>query len=62
MPILLGPFDPIKLVFNVINELLEKRLISYEEARRILRNSLDPNMPEIEKEKLLDSIIRRTNV
>lgn len=62
MPILLGPFDPIKLVFNMINELLGKGIISYEEARKILKNSLDPNMSDAEKEKILDSIIRRIDV
>lgn len=42
----IGPFEPIQLVFQTINTLLKKGLISYEEARKILEDSLDPNMPK----------------
>jgi len=60
MGIRIGPFDPIQLIFNVLNALMKKGLISYDEARIILSESLDPNMPKDEKEKLLDSFIKRT--
>lgn len=61
MPILLGPFDPIKLIFGIINILLSQNIISYDQARRLLRDAMNPNMPEAEKEKFLDSIIKRTD-
>lgn len=56
MGILLGPFDPIKLVLNVINSLMSKGLLSVQDARMILRESLDPNMPDSEKDKFVDSL------
>jgi len=59
MGIRLGPFDPIQLIFNIMNTLMKKGLISYEEARNVLKESLDPAMPEQEKEKLLDSLIKK---
>lgn len=61
MPILLGPFDPIKLIFNVINSLMAKGLLSRSDARRILKDSLDPKMPDIEKEKFIDSLFTNKN-
>lgn len=60
MGLRIGPFDPIQLIFNVLNALMKKGLISYEEARGILKESLDPQMPEVEKEKLLNSLIKKT--
>ena len=59
MGILLGPFDPLQLIFNTLNTLLSKGLISYDEARSILEKSLNPNMSDKEKNKLLDSLIKR---
>ena len=61
MPILLGPFDPIKLIFNVINSLMSKGLLSNVDARKILKDSLDPNMPDVEKEKFIDSLFTNQN-
>lgn len=59
MGIRFGPIDPLQLVFNVMNALMKKGLITYEEAREIIKGSLDPNLPEEEKEKILDSLIKR---
>ena len=59
MGILLGPFDPLQLIFNILNALMKKGIISYEDARNILKESLDPQMPVEEKEKILDSLIKR---
>ena len=56
---LLCPFDPIQLTFNVLNNLMKKGIISYDDARDILKQSLDPNMKDEDKEKLLDSFIKR---
>lgn len=61
MSILLGPFDPIKLIFNVINSLMAKGLITFNDARNILKESLDPNMSDIEKEKFIDSLFINQN-
>lgn len=60
MGILLGPFDPLQLIFNILNTLLKKGLISYDEARGILKESLNPQMSGEEKEKVLNSLIKRT--
>lgn len=60
MGILLGPFDPLQLIFNILNTLMKKGTINYDEARNILKESLDPQMPNDEKEKLLNSLIKRT--
>lgn len=62
MPILFGPFDPIKLILSILNELLANGIINYDKARKILKNSIDPNMPDEDKEKFLDSIIKRTSL
>lgn len=59
MGIRFGPFDPLQLVFETINHMLKKNLMTYEEAREIIRKSLDPQMPEEEKEKILNSMIKR---
>ncbi len=60
MGVLIGPFDPLQLVFNTLNAFLRKGLITYDEAREILKNSLDPTLPEEKKEEILNSLIRRT--
>jgi hypothetical protein len=60
MGIRFGPFDPLQLTFNVMNTLMKKGLISYDEARSIIENSLPPEMPRTEKDALLDSMIKRT--
>jgi len=60
MPVRIGPFDPLQLIFQVMNTLMRKGLISYEEARQIIRDALPPEMPEQEKEALLNSMVRRT--
>jgi hypothetical protein len=62
MNVLLGPFDPIKLILNVINTLMASDLISLDEARRILKESLDPSMSDSEKDKFVDSLFIRRNV
>lgn len=59
MGIRFGPFDPLQLTFNVMNTLMKKGVISYDEARIIIRGSLPTEMPESEKEALLNSMIQR---
>ena len=60
MGILLGPFDPLQLILNILNALMKKGLVSYDEARSILKESLDSNMSDEKKEEVLDSLIKRT--
>jgi len=59
MGIRFGPFDPLQLTFNVMNALMRKGVISYDDARNIIRSSLPPEMPETEKEALLNSMVQR---
>ena len=61
MGVLLGPFDPIKLIFNILNSLMARGLLSNADARKILKDSLDPNMSDIEKEKFIDSLFTNKN-
>jgi len=56
---LVGPFDPLQLIFNTLNVLMQKGLISYDEARQILKNSINPSLPDDKKEEILNSLIRR---
>jgi len=51
-------FVLLKLMLNTINTLLIKGHLSYSEARKILRESLNPSMPEEEKEEYLDKIVK----
>jgi hypothetical protein len=60
MGIRLGPFDPLQLIFAVMNSLMKKGVISYDEAREVIKSSLPPEMSEEEKEKLLDGMIKKT--
>lgn len=59
MSILLGPFDPLQLIMNTINALMRKGVLTVDEARTILKTSMDPNMPDPEKERILNDMIRR---
>jgi hypothetical protein len=61
MGIRFGPFDPLQLTFEIMNTLMQKGLISYDEARQIIRKSLPPEMPDAEKEALLNSMVKRVN-
>lgn len=63
MAIRFGHFDPLQLTFQIMNTLMRKGLISYDEARDIIRQSLPPDneMSSEEKDRLLDSILTRTN-
>lgn len=58
MGIRLGPIDPLQLIFSVMNSLMKKGLISYAEAREIIKESLDPKLSVEEKDRILDSLIK----
>ncbi len=57
----LGPYDPITLIFSLINTLMKKKLLSYKEAIEIIKESLSPGMSEVEKDKLIKSIFIKTD-
>lgn len=57
MGIRFGPYDPLQLIFNIMDTLMKKGLISYDEAKNIISTSLPPEMSNEEKNKLLDSLI-----
>ena len=61
MPVKIGPIDPIQLTFNILNALIEKELISSEEAKGIIMDSLPDHMPEEEKERIFDSLVKKGN-
>jgi hypothetical protein len=61
MSVSIGPYDPIILIFSLINTLMKKEYLSYSEAREIIKQSLPSNMTDDEKEKLLDSLLKKTN-
>jgi hypothetical protein len=53
-----GKFVLLKLMLNTIDALLRKGRLSYPEARRILKDSLDPRMSDDEKEEYLDNLVK----
>ena len=59
MGVLIGPFDPLQLIFNTLNVLMQKGVISYDEARQLLKNSINPSLPDDKKEEILNSLMRR---
>lgn len=59
MGIRFGNFDPLQLIFSIMNTLMHKGQITYDEAREIIKNSLPPEMPEDEKNKIVDSMVKK---
>ncbi|MBI2128618.1 hypothetical protein HYU07_00115 [Candidatus Woesearchaeota archaeon] len=49
-------FDPLKMQFEIINALLENDLITVDEAKKILKNSLNPQLKEEERDKIVESL------
>jgi hypothetical protein len=60
MGIRFGPFDPLQLIFGIMDNLMRKGLITYAEARGILRQAMpsDNEMSPEEKDKIIDSMVR----
>ena len=56
MAVFVSNFNILKMQFAVINHLLKKGVISPKEAKEILKESLNPELTEKEKEKILDSL------
>ena len=59
MPLRIGHFEPLQLIFGIMDILMRKGYLSYEEARQILSEALPSDMPVKEKENLLNSLIKR---
>ena len=58
MSIRFGPLDPLQLIFGIMNHLMKSNNLSYDQAREIIRQALPPEMPEDEKNKILDSLVK----
>jgi len=56
MGIRFGPIDPLQLIFEIINNLVKKGVMSLSEADEIVKSSLDPSLSEKEKQKILESL------
>jgi len=56
MVIRLGPIDPIQLIFEVMNNLLSKGIITPKEGDEIVKSSLDPSLSNEKKEEILKSL------
>ncbi len=55
----IGQIDPLQLTFNVMNILLQKGVVSSEDAKNIVIGAMDPALPMEEKEKLLQLLTRK---
>lgn len=56
MGLTIGPYDPVYLIFSLINTLMKKKYLTYNEAKEIIRQSLSPDMSKEEKDKLIKSL------
>ena len=60
MGIRFGPFDPLQLIFGIMDNLLRKGIITPAEAKGILRQAMPPDneMPSEEKDRIIDSMVK----
>lgn len=61
MSIRFGPIDPLQLIFGVINYLIEKGTLTFDEGEQLIKSSLDPSLSEEEKEKIINSLRGENN-
>ncbi len=59
MGIQIGPWDPLKLTLNTLNQLLKHNILSYDDAHEIIINSLGDNMSQADKEEFVRKILIR---
>ena len=59
MGIRFGDFDPLQLIFGIMDRLLRNSLISEEDARSIIRQALPSEMLADEKERIINDMVRR---
>lgn len=57
----IGPIDPIGLTFAILNELMNKGILTLKEVKDILGHSLDVNLSKKEKDKIIDSLFKNSN-
>ena len=53
--------DHLQIVFHLMNTLMRKGVITYEEARDIIMESLPEAMPEEEREHVLNTLIKKAD-
>lgn len=56
MTVRIWPFDPIWLMFNVLNALMAKKYLTKDEVKNIIWESLPPEMSPDEKEAFLNNL------
>lgn len=56
MAVRIWPFDPIWLMFNVLNALMAKNYLTKDEVKNIIWESLPPEMSPEEKETFLNNL------
>lgn len=61
MGIRLGNFDPLQLIFGILDTSLRNNSITVEQAKSILRQSLPPEMSIEDKNKIVDSMVIERN-
>lgn len=59
MGIQIGPWDPLKLTFNIMDNLMKRGIIRYEDAVDILNKSLPDDMSPDEKKRIIDSMVTK---
>ncbi len=57
----IGPFDPIDLIFGIVNRLISKGVLTQEDAKSLLKEALDPQMLDADKDALVDSLFKKPN-
>lgn len=57
MGIQIGPWDPMKLSFSILNVLLTTNKITSDEAKKIIHDALPDSMPEQDKQVIINSMI-----
>jgi hypothetical protein len=56
MTIRFGPIDPMQLIFEIMNTLLSKKIITQKEGDEIIKSSLEPSLSDEKKEEILNEI------
>lgn len=59
MGIQIGPWDPLKLTFEIMNNLMKKGVIQYEDAVEILMKSLPESMSIEDKKAIVSKMVVR---
>ena len=57
----IGHIDPIGLTFSILNELMKKKILTLNEVRSILEQSLDSSLSKKEKTNIIDSLFNNSD-